>query len=290
MSPSAEEAGAPGPALAAARLARGLSPAQVAEQMRLTPDLVLAMEEGRYQVLGPAVFARGHLRRYAALLGVPAEAVLADFDGSSVRAAESNLIPPTSVHTPVRGPRARPPASAVLLVVAAVLLAAAAGGWWLWRSRSAVEAAAGVEAAPPATTVPPAAGEPMPADATETGQTDTVQPAAPAGAEPAAEGAVNPTAPATSGSLIIEFTGPCWLEVYDAAGRRLAFELAGPGDSRVFGGPAPWRLVLGNASFARVSLDGSLVQIPPSLRVREAALVSVTGSGEVGRADASQDS
>ena len=84
-----DAAQAGGSRLAAARVARGLVPAQVAQQLRITPEIVLAMEEGRYADLGPAVFARGHLRKYAALLGVPAEEVLADYDGSPSRAGEA---------------------------------------------------------------------------------------------------------------------------------------------------------------------------------------------------------
>jgi cytoskeleton protein RodZ len=109
-----------------------------------------------------------------------------------------------------------------------------------------------------------------------------------AGPEPATP--VEPPAAATSGNLVIEFTGPCWLEVYDAAGERLAFELVVAGDSRSFGGPAPWRVLLGNVGAARVSIDGSVVQIPPSLRVRDAALVSVSGGGDVAAADSVRDS
>ena len=52
MSGAEPVAGSPGAALAAAREARGLTAAQAAEQLRLTQDAILAMEEGRYQALG----------------------------------------------------------------------------------------------------------------------------------------------------------------------------------------------------------------------------------------------
>jgi len=289
----------PGAKLAAARMARGLSPAQAAEQMRLTAEVVVAMEEGRYDALGPTVFARGHLRKYANLLGVPADRVLAAYDASSSRAAESTLIPPASAHTPVRSQRVPDLPWPALLAAVAVLGAAAAGGWWLWQSRSAAGDAQAGPSAVPASTSQPASGE-VPAALDE--QADYVPSAVPADGEPppvdeAAPAAgpesaapVEPPPPATSGNLIIEFTGPCWLEVYDAAGARLAFELVVAGDSRAFGGPAPWRVLLGNVGAARVSIDGSEVQIPPSLRVRDAALVSVSGRGDVAPADAVRDS
>lgn len=293
--------GSPGAALAAAREARGLSPAQAAEQMRLTAEAVRAMEEGHYEALGPTVFAKGHLRKYCNLLGVPADGVLAAYDASSPRAAESTLIPPASAHTPVRSHRVPHVPWQTLLVAAAALVAALAAGWWLWHSRSAAGDAQAGQAVVPAETSQPASAE-VPAALDE--QADAVPPAVPADGEPVPEGEVapsgvpepepaapgKPAAAATSGSLIIEFTGPCWLEVYDAAGERLAFELAVAGDSRSFGGPAPWRVLLGNVGAARVSIDGGVVQIPPALRVRDAALVSVSGGGDVGPAGAVRDS
>lgn len=299
MSTAGTEPGLPGAALAAARTARGLSPAQVAEQMRLTAEVVVAMEEGRYEALGPTVFARGHLRKYANLLGVPADSVLAAYDASSSRAAEATLIPPASAHTPVRSQRVPDLPWPALLAAVAVLGAAVAGGWWLWQSRSAAGDAQGGALVVPAPASQPAAGE-VPAALDE--QADYVPPAVPADGEPLPQeetapaagpesaAPVEPPAAATSGHLIIEFTGPCWLEVYDAAGARLAFELVVAGDSRTFDGPAPWRVLLGNVGAARVSIDGSVVQIPPSLRVRDAALVSVSGRGEVAPADAVRNS
>ena len=38
-----------------------------------------ALEENRFDVLGAPVFAKGHLRKYADLVGVPIEDVLADY-------------------------------------------------------------------------------------------------------------------------------------------------------------------------------------------------------------------
>lgn len=263
--------------------------------MRLTAEAVLAMEEERYSDLGPPVFARGHLRKYAALVGVPVEEILADYDSSSSRAAESTLIPPASAHTPVRSHRAPRLPWQVWLIAAAVIAAVLAGSWWLWRARGQAEDAVAVPAGPmPEETAPPVEYLPPEAD------TDGVSPAVPeSGPDTGPEGGQDartsstlsdPAADATYGSLNLEFSGPCWLEVYDAAGRRLAFELAEPGTRLAFGGPAPWRLVLGNAPAVRVSLDGSAVAIPPALLVRNAALVSITDAGDVRAAAAVQDS
>ena len=65
-----------GERLRSARKARALSVAQVAQALRLEEASVAALEEGRFEAIGAPVFVRGHLKRYAALVGLSAEAVL----------------------------------------------------------------------------------------------------------------------------------------------------------------------------------------------------------------------
>lgn len=76
--PVGPEAG-PGAWLAAAREQAGLSLMQAADQLHLDVSAVKALEAGRFEVLGAAVYARGHLRRYAELLGLPPQEVEKSF-------------------------------------------------------------------------------------------------------------------------------------------------------------------------------------------------------------------
>jgi cytoskeleton protein RodZ len=119
----------PGARLRTAREARGLSIEEVADRLRLNEALVLAMEEDRFGLLGAPVFARGHLRNYAALVGAPEGEVLDAFDVGDV--PEPTFLPALE-RTPVTPSRARWLWVAALLV----LVAAAAGGalWWAMRS------------------------------------------------------------------------------------------------------------------------------------------------------------
>lgn len=278
--------------LAAARESRGLSVAQVAEQLRLTPEVILAMEEGRYQVLGPPVFARGHLRKYASLLGQPADELLRDYDASSSRVVESSLIPPASAHTHVESEhRRRWRWQPWLIVVAAAVIATA--GWWFWQGRSATPPAPQSESAPATEQLEaPAPGSPG------APQPDVPGPAMPPEAAPAGEPAAEPAMQQTgstetreSGRLMLAFSGPCWLEVYDARGARLAFELVEAGEYRSFQGPAPWRVVLGNAPAVNAHINGRPVSIPAGLLMRNAATVSIAASGTVaGSAGGARDS
>jgi cytoskeletal protein RodZ len=61
--------------LAAAREQAGWTLVEAAEQLHLDVAIVRALEAGRFEVLGAAVYARGHLRRYAELLGLPVQEI-----------------------------------------------------------------------------------------------------------------------------------------------------------------------------------------------------------------------
>jgi cytoskeleton protein RodZ len=128
MSPGAGIA-SPGARLRAAREARGLSIEEVADRLRLNEALVLAMEEDRFGLLGAPVFARGHLRNYAALVGAPEREVLDAFGVGDV--PEPTFLPALE-RTPVTPSRRRWLWIAALLVLAAGV----AGGalWWSLRS------------------------------------------------------------------------------------------------------------------------------------------------------------
>jgi cytoskeleton protein RodZ len=171
------------------------------------------------------------------------------------------------------------------MIAVATLLAVGIGAWWMWQARSGPG---------PAGTTAPRAEEAAPADgpssqpAPPPADADSVPPAVP-GRESPGDGQLpqsGPVAPSRSGGLTLRFAGPCWLEVYDAAGTRLAFELAQTGAVRSFNGTPPWRVVLGAARSVQLSVDGSAVTIPASLVVRDAALISISGRGEVARTPA----
>jgi cytoskeleton protein RodZ len=119
----------PGARLRRAREASGLSIESVAERMRLNAALVLAMEEDRLALLGAPVFARGHLRNYAALLGVPEKEIIDASDAGEV--PEPSLLPAMGLR-PKERERARWvwPVAAVLLAVAVVT------AFWWWSARS----------------------------------------------------------------------------------------------------------------------------------------------------------
>jgi cytoskeletal protein RodZ len=118
----------PGALLRASREARGLSIEEVADRLRLNAALVLAMEQDRLALLGAPVFARGHLRNYAALVGAPEKEVMAACDADEV--PEPTFLPALD-RRPVTK---RLPRWVWPLAAAALAVAIAAALWW-WMSQ-----------------------------------------------------------------------------------------------------------------------------------------------------------
>src|SRR3982074_3805056 len=71
---------ATGPRLKAERERGGLSPQKAADELHLDGWVIDALEADDYERIGPSVYAKGHLKRYAALLGLPAAEISADYE------------------------------------------------------------------------------------------------------------------------------------------------------------------------------------------------------------------
>jgi len=68
-----------GERLRSARKAHALTLQQAAFTLRLEESVLRALEDERFEVLGAAVFVRGHLKAYAKLLGLSEDVVLAAY-------------------------------------------------------------------------------------------------------------------------------------------------------------------------------------------------------------------
>ena len=68
-----------GERLAEARREREISVLEVAKELHLDEAKVRALERNEFEVLGAPVFAKGHLRKYAQLVGVDVEDVFTDY-------------------------------------------------------------------------------------------------------------------------------------------------------------------------------------------------------------------
>jgi cytoskeleton protein RodZ len=114
----------PGARLRIAREGRGLSIEEVADRLRLNAALVLALEEDRMALLGAPVFAKGHLRNYALLVGISEAEIMASWEADEIPAP--SFLPALDLH-----PRRRRHAGwGWPLAAVALALALVAVFWW----------------------------------------------------------------------------------------------------------------------------------------------------------------
>ena len=124
------ESAAIGEILRAARERTGLEVRQAAERLHVDPAVIEALESGRFAALGAPVFVRGHLRRYAELLGEPDSPLQARYAALQEASIPPDLTQvPTSILPVLPSSTRRWP-----LVVLASLLVLAIAIWWALRA------------------------------------------------------------------------------------------------------------------------------------------------------------
>src|ERR1700689_183071 len=125
----------PGPTLKAERERRGLSAQKEADEMHLDRWVIDALEADDYQRVGPTVYAKGHLKKYAALLGLSTTEILAAFESRAPSRAESPAAGPSMLlSSRDDGPSAR---RLTLIQIGAGLAVALLLGILWWRPRHA---------------------------------------------------------------------------------------------------------------------------------------------------------
>jgi cytoskeleton protein RodZ len=119
-----------GEVLRGARARRGLEVRQAAERLHVDAAVIEALEDERFAALGAPVFVRGHLRRYAELLGEPEAPLQARYSALQEASAVPDLTKVTSrpVQMPQRRVRRWP------LIVLALTLVLAIAVWWALRA------------------------------------------------------------------------------------------------------------------------------------------------------------
>ena len=282
-----DSAPAAGERLAGARRTREISLAEIAKGLHLDEPKVRALERNDFEALGAPVFAKGYLRKYAELVGIPEDEVIADY----YRLNRSAGAPPLITKRPrqVREIPTGPLIGALLLVLvvalAAWLWSAVGSEWWAAR-RGAPVGSPPVASDLPAERATPAAPAvdgtddapvPSPDPATESASGESVGNATREVGTPAETMARDP-GPVAEGDLGLRlaFTGDCWTEVTDGNGQRLYFGLGTSGDEVTVSGEPPLNVLLGNSDNVSVFVDGSAYAIPASARRGDTARLTLT--------------
>ncbi|HEX4883671.1 MAG TPA: helix-turn-helix domain-containing protein [Casimicrobiaceae bacterium] len=267
-----------------AREQSGLSIDAVAQQLKLAPRQVKAIEDGAYEALPGRTFVRGFVRNYARLLRLDPEAVVAALpDADAAPALEGPSIGSTSRpmgELPVTHPSHGPSWSRWAIPLALIAAVALAAVYEFTRSGArAPEPVAALKPLPiePAPTdTPPAAGTPLPSpiagpatggapaaagalgDAPSSAAAESSPPA------PATVVPVPPTAPAPGdATLVIHYKQTAWTHVKDANGQTILITNGQPGGTQTVHGKPPFDLVLGNAERATLTWRGQPFDLAP---------------------------
>ncbi|MFC5300937.1 helix-turn-helix domain-containing protein [Azospira restricta] len=262
-----------GERLRAAREAKGLSAADVAAALKLSPRQIEALETGNWSGLPGHAFIRGFVRNYARFAQLPIDELLADLDAPAPTPPRLDLPQNATAVMPPVGQAQKRDYAAVL--AGFVLVAVAVVAYFvvppdLWQSAPKEEAPA---ATGPAPLFPPGgpagdAGSAPVAAAAPTGAAAAQEAVAapPALATAAAESAAKevPAAAAVSANALkLRFAQPSWVEVRDRSGQIIFSQLNPAGSEREVDGQPPYSLVVGNAAHVTVSYQGRNVELQP---------------------------
>ncbi|WP_028104436.1 helix-turn-helix domain-containing protein [Pseudoduganella violaceinigra] len=169
---SQQYASAPGAALVAAREAMGLSVEQVADQLKLAPRQVLAIEQGNIDALPNRAVARGFIRAYAKAVRLDPAPLVAMVEVEAAEGHATATVRPTKVTASFQESRFPSlternngkPLGAIVAGVAVLALAGAAAAWKMGvlpplnlAPHATVGSPAASEPAPPVVVAPPAA-------------------------------------------------------------------------------------------------------------------------------------
>ncbi|MGH8798604.1 MAG: RodZ domain-containing protein [Casimicrobiaceae bacterium] len=292
----ADPASGPGMQLRAAREAAGLSIDQVAQQLKLAPRQVKALEDEDFGLLPGRTFTRGFLRNYARLLGLDADLLVAHLpDAARAPSLESPPLHSTGTtmgELPTTAARATNFGRWLIpLILIGCIVAAAAYEWQRGRPATSAETPHPNGTAPltsPATntsTIPlpnPVSPEARPAtvpapDASQGPPAGTAPGVARAQSalsaeQPAAQAATALAAPAEA-LLVIRYAGPSWTEIRDQRGQTLISRLVEADSVEPFDGKPPFSIVLGNARVVTLVYRGQPVDLAPYTRLNVARLV-----------------
>jgi cytoskeleton protein RodZ len=274
-----------GQELAAAREARGLALADVAQQLKFAPRQLEALEQEHFEALPGATFTRGMVRSYARLLKLDPEPLVQRIAGR-FELPDSNRLA-ARYHQPVPFSDGARRSTVVYLAMSLgvlVLVGGVAYEWHQERTAAAKKATSVAKAktAPRSETVARTETAPQRSEALTEPRAEAKAPrpapvavqaaAVPAPPplpieKPAVKIADKPT-PKLAGShrLVVRTEGEAWIEIKDSADRMLVSSLNPPGSERVVRGRPPYSLVIGNASNVTVTYDDRPIDLAPHTR------------------------
>lgn len=293
------KAGTPGEQMQARREALGWSIEQAAEQLKLAPRQVAAIEAGDYASLPNPAVARGFIRAYAKILKLDAAPFVAAIaitpaDNADVKPARALSASFSESRFPTLTQRSSNPTGWIVGAVAVLVIAggvaykmgyippvhfmhgdqASASAVAESKPAASSEAASVVttEVAAPATAQAPTQSTSVPlisvpspnADATATPAAPSTTPAAPAPTSATAPAAEAPAAAkAEANPLVLTVRQDSWIEIRRKNGAPLISRIVLAGSTETFDISEPVLLVVGKPGGVDATLRGTALELHP---------------------------
>jgi len=271
----------PGAMIREGRERMRLSLDDLAGVTKLSYNTLEALERDDFSAMLEPVYVRGYYRKCAKVLDLSEKTLLQAYEARVVQKmpeppAKLRLASGADLGSASRLPVALAISAAVIAVVVCAIV---------WIARNGTQAEPMAIATPsPVVSVSNEAQPESPAE-TPAGQspnTNTPPTSGTTGSEsapavaPATEADVPASAsssPAVAGadSAVLSFSSASWVRVDDANGRTLFNDMGQPGESRVFDGPLPLNVFLGNAPVVKVEFRGQAVDVQPFVRSNNTA-------------------
>jgi cytoskeleton protein RodZ len=83
--------------------------------------------------------------------------------------------------------------------------------------------------------------------------------------------------------LTLKFANDSWVEVYDANGQRLFYDIGAAKSSHTVSGTPPLRVILGNAPGVSLNVNGKPVKVPASAVQQDSAQFTINRAGRIVR-------
>lgn len=238
----------PGARLRARREGMGLSVEQVADKLRLDVRYIQALEQDNHGDIAAPVFVRGYLRSYAALLQLPADAIVECYAADDADTAA--LFDGPAQPKPKQ--RTSTPELRWLIWIAGAALVVAVAVIFGGRIPGLFSAEQATQPASTATT----------RTAAETGELSVQGASVSDLPEQDASGSAAPEPQPSSGTtnkVVLRLSADSWVVISDASGKEVVYELMRAGSTRVLEGvQPPLQVVLGNPSAVTVEYNGTL--------------------------------
>jgi cytoskeleton protein RodZ len=287
-----DSAALPGLKLKAERERRGLSAQKAADEMHLDRWVIDALEADDYQRIGPTVYAKGHLKKYAALLGLPATEILAGYESRPPSRDIPAAVGPSMLLSTRDEPRSSGNFSPLQIGACVAVVLALGVLWWRpWHARARVQSAPAAAARPAdkpheSGIVAPTADSPAEARDTSAAAAAAATSTA-AGADPlianAADTSAGPPPGAGRARLRLSFSADSWVDIHDAAGKR-TFAGNGLANSvKTISGLAPLRVYLGFGSGVQLEINDRAVAIGPQFFAGDVARFEAGADGVLRR-------